>query len=108
MPWKFIVFIVIVIILAIFIGLNVNETARLNLLFGEIEGSSVIVVLVSFVAGGIIGVLASLLARSKKKRKAKIKNAKKQELEKAEPEKGEPDEGDPEPARGKGRGRGRR
>lgn len=69
MPWKFIIFILICIIFAIFMAVNLENKADISFIFATISQVPVfLVVLFSFTAGVGATLLATIFSKSKKKR----------------------------------------
>lgn len=72
MPWKFIFFLIICIIFAIFVTANLDNKANISFIFAEFSQVPVfLIVIFSFVFGSCTTLLAMLLANSKKRRKKK-------------------------------------
>jgi uncharacterized integral membrane protein len=82
MPWKFIVFIIICILLSLFIGVNLDNKTDISFVFVSIAKVPVfLVALFAFAFGGCAGILAAVLRSSRKKKKEKQKKIKKQPAE---------------------------
>lgn len=82
MPWRFIIFLLICILFAVFVAVNLDNKADISFIVASVSQVPVfLVVLFSFAVGSGSAILAMFFSKSKRRKIVKEKNAKKKRKE---------------------------